>query len=206
MLQRPTIQQVQQTVEVPQVQHFDRIVDLPAVCQHQESIITIAQKTVEFPQAQFIDRVVDVPVTAQRLKSSSSIKYVDAPVGVQADSEIELEIPTPVVEDTASAWTGVNQDITETMNPLLSISDGEGLTPPVADPSCRKREGSDIIQSPRVRAVTRAHDGDDRCEMFLGDTASTDEMEGDAYVHAVAPASSRALKGSLTTRSREWSA
>ena len=137
-------------------------------------MIQRVQKTVEVPQIQFID------------------KYVDAPVGVQADPEIELEMPTPVVEDTASAWTGVKPDITDSMNPLLSITDGEGLTPLVADPSCRKTKGPDVIQSQRVRAVTRTHDDDDRCEIFIGDIASTDDTEEDACAHAVAPASLRA--------------
>ena len=135
--QMPTIQQVQQTVEFPQVQHIDRIVDLPAVRQHQEPIITIDQKTVEVPHTQFIDRVLDVPVTAQRQvplaqRFQKTVgmpqiqfidKYVDAPVDVQADPEIELQKPTPVFEDTAS----VNPDLTDPMNPLLSITDGEGF-------------------------------------------------------------------------------
>ena len=87
---------------------------------------------------------------------------------MQADPEIELEATTPVAEDR----TGVNLNITDP-------------TPPIADPSCRKREGSDITQSPRVRAVTRTHDDDDRCEIFIGDIASTDETEEDTCAHAV---------------------
>ena len=53
-----------------------------------------------------------------------------------------------------------------------------------------QEKGSDIIQSQRVRAATRTHDDYDRCEIFIGDIASTDETEEDACVHAVAPASS----------------
>ena len=114
----------------------------------------------EVPQIQFID------------------KDVDAPVGVQNDPEIELEIPTPVAEDTPSTWTGVNPNIADPMNPVLSITDGEGPTPPVADPPCRRRKGSDITQSPRVKAVTRTHDADERREIFIGDIVSADETEG----------------------------
>ena len=113
-------------------------------------MIQRVQKTVEVPQIQFID------------------KFVDTPVGVQAEPEIELEM----VECTTSAWPGVNPDITDPVNPLLSITDGEGSTPHIADPSCRKRKGSDITQSPRARAVMRTHDDDDRCEII----ASTDEL------------------------------
>ena len=83
-------------------------------------------------------------------------KFVDVPVSVQTDPEIELEVSTPVVEYTASAsavtdivaTAGVNLEMTDLMNPLLSITDGEASTPPVADPSRRKRKGSDIIQYP----------------------------------------------------------
>ena len=80
------------------------------------------------------------------------------------------------------------------MNTLLSIADGEGSTSLVDDLSRRKRKSSDIIPSPRVRAVTRTHDDDNQREIFLGDNASTDEMEEDACVHAVAPASSRSQR------------
>ena len=69
---------------------------------------------------------------------------------------------------------------------------GEGLTHHVVDPSCRKRKGSDITQSLRVRAFTRTHDADDRREIFIGDIVSTDETEEDVCVHAVIPASSLA--------------
>ena len=78
------------------------------------------------------------------------------------------------------------------MDRAVVTTAGEGLTPLVVDPSCRKRKGSDIIQSQRARAVTRTHDDDDRCEIFIGDIASGDETEEDACAHAVAPASSRA--------------
>ena len=137
-------------------------------------MIQRVQKTVEVPQIQFIDKI------------------VDAPAGVQDDLEIELEMPTPVVKDTPSTWTGVIPNIADPTNPVLSITNGEGSTRHVADPSCRKRKGSDIIQSPRVRAVTRTHDADDRRGFFIGDIVSTDETEEDTCVHTVVPASSRA--------------
>ena len=81
-------------------------------------------------------------------------------------------------------------DVAGPMNSVLSIINGEGSTRHVADPLCRNREGSDIIQSPRVKAVTRMHDADDRSEFFVGDILSTDETEEDTCVHTVVPASS----------------
>ena len=154
--QVPAMQVVQKNVEVPQIQFIDRTVDIPAVQQRQEPMVQMVQKTVEIPQIQFIDRV------------------ADAPACVQNDLEIELEMSTHVTEDTPSTWTGVNPDVADPMNHALSIINGEGSTCNVVDPSCRKRKGSDITQSPRMRTFTRTHDADDRREIFIGDSVSTD--------------------------------
>ena len=43
-----TIQKVQRTVEVPQVQYIDRVVDVPVVMQRQVPTIQTVQKTVDF--------------------------------------------------------------------------------------------------------------------------------------------------------------
>ena len=56
----------QKTVEVPQVQYSDRIVDMPVVVQRRVPTIQAAQKTEEVPRAQLLDRVVDVSVLMQR--------------------------------------------------------------------------------------------------------------------------------------------
>ena len=77
-------------------------------------------------------------------------------------------------------------------NTLIDERHEKGSTRHVADPSCRKRKGSDITQSSRVRAFTRTHDTEDQREIFIGDSVSTDEMEEDTCVHAVVPASSLA--------------
>ena len=61
------------------------------MAQRQVHAIQRVQKTVDVPQIQFIN------------------KFVDAPVGVQADTEIELEATAPVAKDR----TGVNLNITD---------------------------------------------------------------------------------------------
>ena len=43
-------------VEITEAQYFDKIVDVPGVCQRQEPIITTNQKTVEVPQSQSEDQ------------------------------------------------------------------------------------------------------------------------------------------------------
>ena len=62
----PMIQKVLKTVEFPQVQHVDEIVDEPVVMQGQVPTTQTVQKTVEASQVQFPDRVADVPVVSRR--------------------------------------------------------------------------------------------------------------------------------------------
>ena len=50
------------TVEVPQVQYVDEIIDVPVMAQRRVPTSQTAQKTEEVPQVQFFDRVVDVLV------------------------------------------------------------------------------------------------------------------------------------------------
>ena len=60
------MQTVQKTVEIPQVQFLNKVVDIPVVVQRQVPMVQKVQKTLEVPQLQFIDKVVDIPVVAQR--------------------------------------------------------------------------------------------------------------------------------------------
>ena len=64
--QAPMIQKVLKTVEFPQVQYVDEIVDEPVVMQDQVPTTQIVEKIVEASQVQFPDRVADVPVVSRR--------------------------------------------------------------------------------------------------------------------------------------------
>merc|ERR1712012_1319198 len=55
------VQTVQKTVEVPQLQFIDKVVDIPVVAQRQIPMVQTVQKTIEIPQLQYVDKVVDVP-------------------------------------------------------------------------------------------------------------------------------------------------
>ena len=66
-----TTQKVLETVEFPQVQHVDEIVDEPVVMQGQVPTTQTVQKTVEASQVQFPDRVADVPVVSRRQSDRS---------------------------------------------------------------------------------------------------------------------------------------
>ena len=47
---------VQKTVELPQVQHTERIIDVRAVMQHQTSVLQRVQETADVPQSQQLGR------------------------------------------------------------------------------------------------------------------------------------------------------
>ena len=54
-----TVQKVRKTVEVSQVQLFDKVVDVPVSMQRQAPTTLIMCENLGFPQIEFIDRVVD---------------------------------------------------------------------------------------------------------------------------------------------------
>ena len=56
---------VSSTVEVPQIQFIDRVVDFSVVFQRRVPTVQTVQKTDEFPKMQFLD-LVDMPVVVQR--------------------------------------------------------------------------------------------------------------------------------------------
>ena len=59
------VQTVQKTVEVPQIQYEDQIVQVPVQKQVQVPVVQKVQKTVKVPQIQYEDEIVQVPVTKQ---------------------------------------------------------------------------------------------------------------------------------------------
>ena len=70
--------------EVPQVQHIDRIMDLPAGKRHQEPTIQTEQKTAEVPDAQNLHQVKDMHVETQQQLSTLLIDTaVDVPLMAQ---------------------------------------------------------------------------------------------------------------------------
>ena len=51
---------VQKTVDLPQIQHIQRIIDFTAVMRHQAPSIESAQKMLEVRQSQYLYQVADV--------------------------------------------------------------------------------------------------------------------------------------------------
>ena len=63
----PMVLTAQKTVEVPQLQFINKVVDSPVVAQRQISWSRLCSRTPwKIPQLQVLDKVVDLPVLAQR--------------------------------------------------------------------------------------------------------------------------------------------
>ena len=196
ILQRhvPTFQVVQKTVEVPQIQFIDRMVDIPAVQQRQEPMEQTATKVnvlvnashiaVETASQPFptISAFAESSVMHQSVPQPVSAKQATRPVvelashaAASAPSKREVTQPSVAVTRVSkNHCVSMRNTLIDERHDEFEAEHGEGSTRHVVDPSCRKRKGSDITQSPRVRALARTHDADDRREIFFGDSVSTD--------------------------------
>lgn len=61
----PMVQKVQKSIEVPQLQYEDQVVEVPVTKQVHVPLVETVQKSVEVPQVQYEDQVVHVPVQKQ---------------------------------------------------------------------------------------------------------------------------------------------
>ena len=106
--ERQAPQKALKTVEAPQMQYSDRIVDLLAVMQCRVSTIQPVRKTVEAPQVQFLDRVPDVPVATQRVEVP---KIVSQDKITQRTAEQVMDIPVPrIVEEIIESFEVFDRD------------------------------------------------------------------------------------------------
>ena len=148
--QMPTIQQAQQTVEVPPQSQFpDGVDEVPLAWQRQVPIISTAQKTVDVLHIQSFDRVHDVPVSMQRpvprIENLQKIggRATDTVHGQGRGMPVAMPRQSPVVQRTQKtvntpqiqfidASGGCSHDGTQT-GPLgpESSEDGGGAPDPV---------------------------------------------------------------------------
>ena len=84
--QAPMIQKVLKTVEAPQMQYIDRIVDLPVVMQRRVPTIQTAQRTVEVPQTIEVLKI----VSQDRIPQQTAEQFVDIPVPQVTEEIIEM--------------------------------------------------------------------------------------------------------------------
>merc|ERR1719456_1927391 len=59
------VQQVQRTVEVPQIEYVDNHVHIPVHKHRHVPMVSVAQRHVEVPVIQTVEKIVDVPVVKQ---------------------------------------------------------------------------------------------------------------------------------------------
>ena len=105
------VQTTQKTMEIPQVQYIDQIVDLPVVMQRQIPAIQAVQKAVEVPQVQFLDRMDGIPKTVphDRIPQQTAEQIADAQItgelvegfNVFSQSRVQQQIVEPIVETPA---------------------------------------------------------------------------------------------------------
>ena len=74
-------------VEVPQIQFFDRVVDIPVSTQRRLPTVQTVQKTGEIPLVQFWTRFVSTART-MRMNSTSGSRRPVSPSTVQHDTEM----------------------------------------------------------------------------------------------------------------------
>ena len=95
--QAPMIQKALKTIEFPQVQYADEIVDEPAVTQGQVPTAQTGQRTVDMMQVQFPDRVADIPVVSWRQLTSPLIQEETVEMIRVADTE---DLPLNIAGET----------------------------------------------------------------------------------------------------------
>ena len=59
------VEKVQRSVEVPQVEYEDKVVEVPVAKQVNVPMVQTVQREVQVPQVQYVDKVVEVPVQKQ---------------------------------------------------------------------------------------------------------------------------------------------
>ena len=80
------VQTVEETMEVPQVQYSDRIVDLPVVMQRRVPTVQTAQRTVEVPQTIEVPKIVSQDRIPQRIAEQA----MDTPVPQVIEELLEV--------------------------------------------------------------------------------------------------------------------
>merc|ERR1719221_1558879 len=118
----PSIQKVQKTVEVPQVQYIDRVVDVPVMKQRHVPSVQRVQKPVmrqrHVPSIQKVQKPVAVPVieTIEKIIDVPVIKHVEVPqiqtiekvVEIPQIQTVEKVVEIPEVQALAGTTTSVN--------------------------------------------------------------------------------------------------
>merc|ERR1719480_232117 len=94
------IQTVPRTVEIPQVQYVDKVVDIPVQKQRQVPMVQTVQKTVEIPQIQYID----VPVPVQKQRQVPMVQTVQETVEIPQIQYIDKVVAVPMTKSVRCPW------------------------------------------------------------------------------------------------------
>ena len=115
---------VLKTVEFPQVQYVDEIVDEPVAILGQVPTTQTVQKTVEVSQVQFSDRVTDVPVVSRRHVPGQSIReeIVEA-IRVVDSEDLPLNIYREILLENKILRVIKKEYVTKCLDTLAEIAE-----------------------------------------------------------------------------------
>ena len=159
VLQRqvPVIQQVQKTVEIPQVQHTGKIIDVSVATQRGVPTMQAVQKTVDVPQVRFLDPVVDIPVSMQRQAPRVVEETIDVPISRAKEEILEAVRPIPQGHAQNDRRVSIMDDCDELipgrMNVVKGVVDSGDLSLDISRETPLQNEFSCVIEKNHVKKV-----------------------------------------------------
>ena len=137
--QTPTIQTEQKTTDVPQIQCFEPLVDVPVVPKQTAEIPVVMLKQVPVMMRRQIPLVQKNPEDG----GGAQIQYIDTVIDALVSMQREVQVQEKSDDTMAAVTTGVNPNTSDAMAPHC------------------KRKGSDTCQSPRLKAGMKERAQDD---------------------------------------------
>ena len=183
----PTAQTVQKTEEIPQIRHIDKVVGVPVVDQLQTPTIHTEQKTTDVPQIQCFEPLVDVHVVTQQTAEIPVVMLKQVPVMMRRRIPLVQKIQKMVevrqiqfIDKVVDALVSMQREVQvqEQSDGSHGVTTGVSMNTPVAKAPHRKRKGSDIFLSPRLKAgmKERAQDDDHAHETLCASIVSAVEI------------------------------
>ena len=175
------VQTTQKTMEVPQVQYIDQIVDLPVVMQCQIPAIQAVQKAVEVPQVQFLDRMDGILKTVfqDRIPQRTAEQLVDIPVPQVTEESLRCSMHSLRTALNSESWSRLlrpqqlplDEEVMEKTTEVVKFSPQERV---------QNRTGRQIIDVPIPRVMEEIIE----VETLPADNELSSKLDGGCAVQA----------------------